>query len=128
MPILKNQLTVSIRGPVKSGKTKLANAVSAAAGLLGLDVVINDGSMPDETKTTSKRTIVRAMAFFNGNIAVCDARGNQIPELQVGWPNLWAKLAESLGYDPDGVVFELQGGGKFRIFRCGDGSFNREML
>ena len=67
------------------------------------------------------------MCFDNGNIAIFDAQGNQIPELQESWPSLWAKHAEQLGYDPEGVVFELQSGLNFRIFRCEDGSYNREV-
>ena len=64
--------------------------------------------------------------FPNGAIAVCDKNGQQIPELQVGWPVLWARHAVASGFDPVGTVFETSAG-KIRIFKT-DEDFNWEIL
>jgi hypothetical protein len=37
--------------------------------------------------------------FDNGHLAVCDEHGEQIPELQLPVFSLFAKYAESLGYN-----------------------------
>ena len=79
-------------------------------------------------KGKMKKVIKSAMCFNNGNIAVFDAKGNQIPELQRSWPNLWCEHAERMDYDPNGVVFDTQAGVKFKIFRCADGGFNRDII
>ena len=67
-----------------------------------------------------KRIITSAFCFRNGAIAICDQAGEQICELQMGWPTLWAENAERNGYDPVGVIFEIQGGNKIRITRHED--------
>ena len=64
--------------------------------------------------------------FPNGAIAFFDKTGAQIPELQVGWPVLWAHHAVAAGYNPDGAIFETSGG-KIRIFKT-DEDFNWEIL
>ena len=64
--------------------------------------------------------------FHNGAIAVCDKNGHQIPELQIGWPVLWARHAVASGFDPVGTVFETSAG-KIRIFKTDEG-FNWEVL
>ena len=69
--------------------------------------------------------IKSVLVFDNGNIAVFDKKG-QIPTLQIGWPELWAALAESNGYDPDGVVIETSHG-KFKLFRT-ESSWNWRVL
>lgn len=74
-----------------------------------------------------KRIIKSAMMFRNGNAAVFDQNGEQIPELQIGFCELWAKHAESLGFDPDGVTFESPDC-KMKIFRTFDDGFNHEIL
>ena len=61
-----------------------------------------------------------ALAFATGQIAVFDEKGQQIPGLQRPWPTLWADHAERLGYDPQGLVFELQNRQSIRIIRAGD--------
>lgn len=63
------------------------------------------------------KKIASAMCFDNGAIAVFDAHGHQIPETQEGWPVLWARYAESKGFDPDGVTFRLQNGTSVTISR-----------
>ena len=71
-----------------------------------------------------KPKIKTAFCFDNGNIAVCDTEGAQITELQLSWPIMWAKHAESLGYDPDGVTFETTLA-TITIHRC-EGGWNFE--
>lgn len=81
-------------------------------------------------ETGSRRpspAICSAMCFDNGNIAIFDGQGNQIPDLQVSWLTLWAMHAEKLGYNPDGVIFECQTGKSWRIFRTEDGGYNHEL-
>lgn len=68
------------------------------------------------------------LVFQNGNIAVCDASGQQVPELQVSWPELFARHAESLGYNPEGWVIEQQAGPKMRFFRTEVGGWNRDII
>ena len=46
--------------------------------------------------------------FDCGQIAVTDEAGQQIPELQGSALSSWATLAESLGYDVDGLEVETQ--------------------
>lgn len=48
---------------------------------------------------TKKSTICSVTFFHNGQNMCFDSNGNQIPELQEPWIILWAKLAESYGYD-----------------------------
>lgn len=48
--------------------------------------------------------------FSDGNMAVC-VDGQQVPELQrKGWLGAWLAHAESLGYNPDGWVFNMPEG------------------
>jgi len=38
--------------------------------------------------------------FSNGNTAVFDINGEQIPELQKGWLNIWLEWLENKGINP----------------------------
>lgn len=66
--------------------------------------------------------------FTQGAIVVFDKHGQQAPELQVGWPALWAKHAESLGYNVDGQVITLVGTEKIRLIKMPEGDYNWEIL
>lgn len=66
------------------------------------------------------------MIFGNMNLACFDDKGNQVPALQVSPIKLWAQYAESQGWDLDDVVFEVQGHGKWRLFKNEDDEFNWE--
>lgn len=48
--------------------------------------------------------------FPNGQIAVTDQHGEQIPALQRSAIELWGEFAESKGYDIDGMEIETQAG------------------
>ena len=67
------------------------------------------------------------LAFKHGQLAVFDAAGNQIGELQKSWPVLFAENAEREGYNPEGLVFDLQFGGRIRIIR-GDGRWSYDVV
>jgi hypothetical protein len=40
------------------------------------------------------------LIFNNGNVAVFDKNGQQIPELQSGWLSMWLQSLEDKGVDP----------------------------
>lgn len=71
------------------------------------------------------KTIKSFLHFQNSNIAVFDEDGQQIPELQISFYDMWAKHAESLGYNPEGIIIETVSG-NWRLFKCADGSYNQE--
>lgn len=64
------------------------------------------------------------LVFQNLNIAVCGEDGQQIPELQESLLSLFAKNAESHGYDPSGWIIETTTG-NWKMFRT-DIGWNRE--
>lgn len=61
--------------------------------------------------------IKTVLVFGNGNIAVGDENGNQIPELQqFNLLQLWAEKAVEMGYQTEGVEIEVSWARrKFRI-------------
>ena len=67
------------------------------------------------------KRVAEAFCFANGNLVVFNAKGEQIPELQGGWPELWARHAKSLGYNPDGIIFRVQGGQSIQVFKTNNG-------
>tara|TARA_R110000868_G_scaffold407822_2_gene689634 strand:- start:665 stop:916 length:252 start_codon:yes stop_codon:yes gene_type:complete len=83
--------------------------------------------MTPETETPRSLAVIAGSGFClpNGGIAVF-SKSEQVPELQIGWPVLWARHAVAAGYNPDGFVFETLGG-KIRIFKTDD-DFNWEIL
>ena len=68
----------------------------------------------------------QVLYFDSGQIAVFDAQGNQIPELQEPPILLWAKHAAALGYEMDGLLIESRAG-MLRIFKTSDGGWNWEL-
>ena len=69
----------------------------------------------------SGKKIQDVMFFDNGCVAVFDQEGQQISELQVGLPELWALHAESLGYDPKGVKICMPCSAQAELFKVGHG-------
>jgi hypothetical protein len=66
------------------------------------------------------------MILRNLSVAAFDDNGEQIPDLQRSIPSLLAQRAESLGYDPDGVVIETQYG-NWKLLRTENG-WNRILV
>lgn len=69
---------------------------------------------------------IKTVYFFrNGNTAVFDERGQQIPELQKSWLLLWTKHAKELGYDVLSVdKMLLPDGSNAKLFETMDGDLN----
>ncbi|HVI07010.1 MAG TPA: hypothetical protein VND65_01825 [Candidatus Binatia bacterium] len=61
--------------------------------------------------------------FPNGNTAVCDSNGKQMPELQESWFLLYVKFLEEKGIDPEGIEFQLPHG-KATVFKTSEGNYN----
>lgn len=61
--------------------------------------------------------------FFSarGGVAAFDAMGNQIPNLQVSIIELWARHAESQGFNPLDFDIQTAQGDKIRLFKTEDG-------
>lgn len=72
-----------------------------------------------------KPKVKSIIMFSNGNMAVCDEHGEQIPELQIPLYQLFAKHAESLGYDLDGASLD-DGPYHFKLRKNKDGSWGRQ--
>lgn len=68
-----------------------------------------------------------ALLFQNVSIAVFDAAGQQLPELQTCLLFLWAEDAERNGYHVDGLVVECSGGEKWQLRKTPEG-WNRLFL
>lgn len=62
------------------------------------------------------KKIDSVMLFSNGNIVAFDEHKNQFPELQTPPIMLWADKARELGWNPESVAVELQGGAKWVLF------------
>lgn len=52
---------------------------------------------------------VEMLLFKNGDIAVLDENGTQIPELQMHAADVWLAFAKSLGFDVSSVQLKVQG-------------------
>ncbi len=50
-------------------------------------------------------TPVEVMFFANGNTAVFDEKGEQIPKLQRSWLVMFIEMLEKQGFDPTGIIF-----------------------
>lgn len=59
--------------------------------------------------------------FSNGNTAVFDKNGNQIPELQQGWLKLSVEFIKSKGLDPLKMKFTLPNNDNATLFKTEDG-------
>lgn len=55
--------------------------------------------------------------FNNGNTAVCDTTGQQVPDLQQPWILLFAEFLKSKGIDPEAADFMLPSGKMAHLFR-----------
>lgn len=66
------------------------------------------------------KAIKSILVFSNGNLAVFDS-GGQVGELQGNLFCEWADRAKELGYEPDGLTFEVQNGRRWRFFKTDDG-------
>lgn len=65
---------------------------------------------------------IKSLMFLpNGNTACFDERGQQIPELQLGYLQMWCKYAESLGYKPEEINEVLLSSGRAKIIKTEDG-------
>lgn len=65
--------------------------------------------------------------FWNGNTAVFDSSGRQIPELQEPWLIKFVEFLESNGVDPLQCQFELPGGDAAQLIRTSTGGWNWEV-
>ena len=59
--------------------------------------------------------------FSNGNIAVTDKNGEQVPELQKSVVQMMCERLLNAGYDPTEFEFNLQRSGTATVFRTKDG-------
>lgn len=66
---------------------------------------------------SDQKRIKSVMVFGNGMVAAFDMAGQQVPELQDSLFNEWAKRADALGYEVEGLVIEAQGGFRWRFFK-----------
>jgi hypothetical protein len=66
---------------------------------------------------------IKSVTFFpNGNTAVFDDAGNQMPELQEAWIRLWAEHAKNLGHDVTEIEDIMLPNEKYaRFFKIEDG-------
>lgn len=74
--------------------------------------------MSDEPKQ-----IKHVMVFGNGMVACFDGAGEQIPELQYGLFSEWAKRAEALGYEVEGLIIDAQNGFRWRLSKTESGFY-----
>ncbi len=65
--------------------------------------------------------------FGNGNTAVL-VDGQQAPELQTPWIQLFAEFLESKGHNPREFSFRSQTGHKMQMFKTAEGSWNWRVL
>lgn len=65
----------------------------------------------------SEKQIKSVMVFDNGLVACFDPAGQQIPELQDSLLGEWAKRADALGYEVEGLVIEGPGGYRLQLFK-----------
>jgi hypothetical protein len=68
---------------------------------------------------------MKVVVFDNFNLVAFDARGEQMPDVQRNLLTMWAEHAAANGVDPDGLVIEVTGGQRWRIFKTENG-FNLE--
>lgn len=62
------------------------------------------------------------VAFFaNGNTAVFDDNGDQIPKLQKSWLLIFAEFLKEKGFDPLEIKFSMPNGGYAELFEIPDG-------
>jgi hypothetical protein len=73
---------------------------------------------------TQKPVIKMVFLSSYGGVAVCDERGEQIPELQENLLSAWAKDAERKGYDPSTCIIEATNMSKLRFFKTSEGRWN----
>lgn len=74
---------------------------------------------------TQREIKCKSLYFFpNGNTACCDQYGQQIPELQLGYLEMWIKHAQSLGFNPEDLKEIHTPSGRVRLIKLYDGSFN----
>jgi len=64
---------------------------------------------------------MKVIFFANGNTAFCDAEGQQVPELQKSYMQLYCEFLVSKGIDPAGVEFNFPNGSKAKAFLIGVG-------
>ena len=55
-------------------------------------------------------TIHSVFFFANGNVAVCDDTGNQVPELQESYLLSFVTKLEAAGFDPTHPIYHLPAG------------------
>ncbi|KAF0146555.1 MAG: hypothetical protein FD143_3323 [Ignavibacteria bacterium] len=63
----------------------------------------------------------KIIMFGNGNVFAASKRGEQIPELQKSWMQLYCEFLEKNNVDPTEVEFDLPMG-IARVFKCEDES------
>ncbi len=65
---------------------------------------------------------VKTVLFFhNGNTAVFDRHGEQIPELQKSWFLMFVRFLKENGIDPLGLEFRLPNNSTAELFEIPDG-------
>lgn len=68
---------------------------------------------------------MRVLVFDNFNLVAFDDRGEQLPDVQRNLLTMWAQFVADKGINPDGLVIEVTGGQRWRIFKTESG-FNLE--
>jgi len=69
----------------------------------------------------SPATVKSVLFFSNGNTAVFDRAGGQVPELQLPWIISFAHFLLSAGVDPASLDITMPGGKPCNMIRVGDG-------
>lgn len=87
--------------------------------------VLNKAGMSNSV--IQPRRIATCLVLSNFCVAVFDAQGRQIPDLQMSLLSLWAERAEKLGYPVEGLLIETPKG-SMRLCRGHDARWGAEFL
>lgn len=64
---------------------------------------------------------MKVVVFDNFNLAAFNDRGEPLPDVQRNLLTMWAQFAADNGIDPAGLVVEVTGGQRWRIFKTENG-------
>lgn len=64
---------------------------------------------------------MKVVVFDNFNLVAFDDLGAQLPDVQRNLLTMWAQFAADKGISPDGLVIEVTGGQRWRIFKTANG-------
>ncbi len=69
---------------------------------------------------------MKVIFFANGNTAFCDAEGQQVPELQKSYMQLYCEFLVVRGVDPAKVEFTMPNGSIAKAFLTDEERWNWE--